>query len=433
MNSQVSIEVRAEGAASADFLGSFEGLSHHRKGPQPDGPGMRFAFLIHPLSQQTTDLMALDRDGRLRQTWGRVDLLEFCAEAHAAFRPCHQPSPDGRTVAPRIADTFDGLVSAAGARAQGRLYEIPMDGRGILGDPGRALELMEQAVEDAIGWGARIVGLGSMTGIVGNHGAFLAERQPIAVTTGNSLTVYATVRNLEHYCEDLGIDLADEEIAVVGIPGSIATAVATLLAPRCRRLVLAARQSSSRAIHVATRLGARLEVDLPKAVAESTIVVTATSSGDCIDPGWLRPGCLVLDVGVPSDIRRAASGPRRRPDSLCRICPRARGDAPRLFLPAVLSRDRAFLPGRNDGPGAGEPRRLVLDRARPQPRPRPRDRPTGRGAWVHVLGGARVRSVAEYRGPIPVPQGPLEYSPSAITGDTPMRRCGPPSSGLTPD
>ena len=216
MNSQVLIEVRTEGAASPDFLGSFEGLNHPRKGPRADGPGMRFAFLIHPLSEQTTDLMALDRDGRLRRTWGRADLLEFCAEAHAAFEPRHRPIPDGRSLAPRIADTFDGLVSAAGARAEGRLYEIPMDARGILGDPGRALELMEQAVEDAIGWGARIVGLGSMTGIVGNHGAFLAERQPIAVTTGNSLTVYATVRNLEHYCQDLGIDLADEEIAVVG-------------------------------------------------------------------------------------------------------------------------------------------------------------------------------------------------------------------------
>src|SRR5262249_27499974 len=154
--------------------------------------------------------------------------------------------------------------SAAGARAEGRLYEIPMEARSILADPDRALELMEQAVADAIDWGARIVGLGSMTGIIGNHGAVLAERHPIAVTTGNSLTVYATLRNLEHYCESLGIDLADEEVAVVGIPGSIATVVAALLAPRCRRLVFGARRASPRAIQWADRLGARLEVELPK-------------------------------------------------------------------------------------------------------------------------------------------------------------------------
>jgi acetylornithine/succinyldiaminopimelate/putrescine aminotransferase/predicted amino acid dehydrogenase len=294
---------------------------------------MRFAFLIHPVSEQTKDLMELDRDGRLRRTWGRADLLEFCAEAHSAFGARSRPMPDGQPRGPRVVDSFVGLVSSTGARAEGRLYEIPMDARSILTDPDRALELMEQAVTDAIGWGARIVGLGSMTGIIGDHGSFLAGRHPIAVTTGNSLTVYATLRNLEHYCESLGIDLAEEEIAVVGIPGSIATAVAALLAPRCRRLVLGARRTSHRAIHWANRLGARLEVDLPRALAEASIVVTATSSGDCIEPGWLRPGCLVLDVGVPSDIRRAVPA---RDDVLILSAGYAR-------VPASMPRDSFFL------------------------------------------------------------------------------------------
>jgi acetylornithine/succinyldiaminopimelate/putrescine aminotransferase/predicted amino acid dehydrogenase len=240
---------------------------------------------------------------------------------------------DGPRQGSRVVDTFAGLVSAAGARAEGRLYEIPMDARSILAEPDQALEFMEQAVADAIGWGARIVGLGSMTGIIGNHGAYLAERHPIAVTTGNSLTVYATVRNLEHYCEALGIDLADEEVAVVGIPGSIATAVAALLAPRCRRLVLGARQASPRAIRWADRLGARLEVELPKALAGASIVATATSSGDCIDPRWLRPGCLVLDVGVPSDVRR--STPAR--DDILIL------SAGYMRVPASMPRDSFFL------------------------------------------------------------------------------------------
>ncbi len=152
----------------------------------------------------------------------------------------------------------------SGAPAEGRLYEIPMDARAILTDPDRALAQMEQAVTDAVLWGARLVGLGSMTGIVGNHGEYLAERHPIAVTTGNSLTVYATVRNLEHHCEDLGIDPGDEEIAIVGVPGSIASAVALLLAPRCRRLVLVARKVSPRSRRLAERLGTRLETDLPE-------------------------------------------------------------------------------------------------------------------------------------------------------------------------
>ena len=341
MNTQLGIAMRGDGTPS-NLMDFGDAPGRTREAPlgdgvpdsdPTDGPGMRFAFLIHPISEQTKDLMVLDRDGRLRRTWGRADLLEFCSEAHAAFGARPRPMPDGRSGGPRIVDTFAGLVSAAGARAEGRLYEIPMDARSILSDPDRALELMEQAVEDAIGWGAGIVGLGSMTGIIGNHGAILAERHPIAVTTGNSLTVYATLRNLEHYCESLGIDLADEEIAVVGIPGSIATAVAALLAPRCRSLVVGARRTSSRAIQLTNRLGARLEVDLARAVTEASIVVTATSSGDCIEPGWLRPGCLVLDVGVPSDVRSATPA---RDDILILSAGYAR-------VPASMPRDSFFL------------------------------------------------------------------------------------------
>jgi acetylornithine/succinyldiaminopimelate/putrescine aminotransferase/predicted amino acid dehydrogenase len=342
MNSPLLIQMREDGAPGSNLIGLEKAPQSLTKAPREDGargsdptagPGMRFAFVIHPISEQTKNLMDLDEDGRLRRTWGRADLLRFCAEAHAAFgarsRPMRERQPEG----PRVVDTFSGLVSSTGGRAEGRLYEIPMDARSILADADRALDLMEQAVEDAIGWGARIIGLGSMTGIIGNHGAFLAERHPIAVTTGNSLTVYATLRNLEHYCEFLGIDLADEDIAVVGIPGSIATAVAALIAPRARRLVLGARQASPRAIQWADRLGARLEVDLPKALAESSLVVTATSSGDCIEPSWLRPGCLLLDVGVPSDVRRATPA---RDDILIL-------SAGYASVPASMPRDSFFL------------------------------------------------------------------------------------------
>jgi len=342
MNSELLVEMREESALCPNLV-PFEDVarcvpqsSSEDAGSRPrraDSAGMRFAFLIHPLSAETRNLMDLDRDGRLRKSWGRADLLEFCSEAHAAFGAGCRAMPDDWSGRPRVVDTFAGLVSAAGARAEGRLYEIPMDARSILADPDRALELMARAVEDAIEWGARLVGLGLMTGIVGDHGAYLAERYPIAVTTGNSLTVYATLRNLEHYCASLGLDLTDSEITVVGIPGSIATAVAALLAPRCRHLVLGARRSSARAIRLADRLGARLELDLPSAVAEASIVVAATSSGDCLEPNWLRPGCLVLDVGVPSDVRRATPP---RDDVLILSAGYAR-------VPASMPRDSFFL------------------------------------------------------------------------------------------
>ncbi len=54
-----------------------------------------------------------------------------------------------------------------------------MDARSILENPGQAIEYMEQAADEAAAWGARVVGLGSMTRIFGGQGGHLAERGPV--------------------------------------------------------------------------------------------------------------------------------------------------------------------------------------------------------------------------------------------------------------
>src|SRR4029077_16395528 len=97
--------------------------------------------------------------------------------------------------------------------------------------------------------------------------------------------------------------LARETVAVVGVPGSIATAVASLLAPRCRKLLLVARRPAQSAVRLARELGAELLLDIPPALAQARVVVSATSSGNCIDQRQLRPGALVLDMGVPTDVQ----------------------------------------------------------------------------------------------------------------------------------
>jgi len=263
---------------------------------------MKFAFLIHYLSDETRSLMRLDRGGPIRRHWG-LNVLEFCSGLRQTMEALRRGDGAGDESAARPVDELAGLVSQTGARAEGRLYEIPLTGSEILEDPHRALGLMEKAVDAAAGWGARVVGLGSMTGVVGGNGALLAERGPVAVTTGNSLTVYAALQNLYNACDEAGVDLARESVAVVGIPGSIATAAATLLAPQCRELLLVARRPSQRASRLAHQLGGRLLLDIPSALARARVVVSATSTGDCIDQRQLLPGALAVDVAVPTDVQ----------------------------------------------------------------------------------------------------------------------------------
>lgn len=263
---------------------------------------MKFAFLVHPISAESAALLDLDAEGTLRTSWG-MDPLRVCASLHLAVSESRQRQDRDLPSQARVIDELHGLVSPLGATAEGRLYEIPMDAISILEDPDRALGYMEQALDMAVEWGARIVGLGSMTGIVGGRGTHLAERSPIAITTGNSMTVYAALQNVYHIVSELDIDLKQETVAVVGVPGSIASAVAALLAPQCGNLILVGRQPSAPARKLAEQVGGRLCLDVREALAESRVIISATSTGNCIDQSWLLPGSVVIDVGVPTDVQ----------------------------------------------------------------------------------------------------------------------------------
>jgi putrescine aminotransferase len=261
---------------------------------------MKFAFLIHPLSEETQQLMEFDP--ALRASWGQ-DLLGFCGELHKTILRAQENGESALEDSFRVVDEMTGLVSVKGAEAEGRLYEIPMDAFSFLEKPDRAMQYMEDAVEAAVDWGAEIIGLGSMTGIIGGQGTSLAQHASVPVTTGNSLTVYAAIQNLLHACREVDFDLSTETLAVIGIPGSIAAAAAKLLAPQCSKLVLCARARSAPAEQLAEELGAELLLDIQSALRQARVVFSATSSGNCIAQKWLQSGSVVTDVAVPTDVQ----------------------------------------------------------------------------------------------------------------------------------
>ncbi len=259
---------------------------------------MKFAFLVHPLGNDADRVLDYLREVNLSRSFG-WDIAGFVHDMHLAMA---RASNSSLPPSVRLLDEFSGLASRLGSQTEGRLYQIPMDSFAILEQPDRALEYIMSAIETAAAWGAEIVGLGSMTGIVGGQGTYTAQRSPIAVTTGNSLTVYAAVENLLHACHMVEIDPGKEDIVVVGVPGSIAAAAARILRPRFRSLRLVARAASKPAAALAAELDAELMTDLRQSLATRCVVLTATSSGGCIDPAWLAPGTIASDVAVPTDI-----------------------------------------------------------------------------------------------------------------------------------
>jgi len=256
------------------------------------------------MAHESIALVELNDGNTLANRWRGGDMLEFCGILHQTMAGSTGAKAEPRV---RVIDHLSGLVSQRGAKCDGRLYEIPMGAAEILDDPVRAMAYMEQAVQMAAEWGAGIIGLGSMTSVVGGQGTYLAERTKVPITTGNSLTVFAAIENLRHACQEAEVDLKRQTVAVVGIPGSIAAAAARLLANEVGELLLVARRHSARANKLAAELGAEQLLDIPTALSRARLVVSATSTGSCIHQADLKRGAIVVDVGVPADVHGTAA------------------------------------------------------------------------------------------------------------------------------
>ncbi len=272
---------------------------------------MKFAFLIHPLSDSTDSALAFDPEGQLRQVWGTrplpaIQVLQRLVQqrgTNARDATIAGRAGELRSQGPELAVELGSLAFPGGQLADGRIYQIPLQPHQFIEEPDRALELLDQALDMATAWGAELVGLGSLTGIIGGRGAHLAERNLCAVTTGNSLTTYAALQNVFRVCEEFDLDLTRQTVAIVGVPGSIASCVAALLAPHVGRLLLVGRRASKVAQRLAGELGAEFFTGLDEVLTEANLFITATSSGGCLNPDLLTPGSIVVDVGVPTDVQ----------------------------------------------------------------------------------------------------------------------------------
>ncbi|NQT13707.1 MAG: hypothetical protein HQ582_13220, partial [Planctomycetes bacterium] len=93
---------------------------------------MKFAFLVHPLTEETRWLSNLDQGSK---GWVSQDLIGLVQHMHRSIHKLRNQPPSEAPPSVRVVDELLGLVSTVGAEAEGRLYEIPMDAYQILEDP----------------------------------------------------------------------------------------------------------------------------------------------------------------------------------------------------------------------------------------------------------------------------------------------------------
>jgi predicted amino acid dehydrogenase len=291
-----------EGARAIAALAAAAGAERSRM-TKPD-PAC-FAFVIHPLT--VDDIWRHPALRLARRLPGRA--VEW---ASARLPPLHLS---------RITGIRSELT---GRSALGELYSLGATPREMLRLPPRhTYDQLVTVCRRAAERGARILGLGAFTSIVGDAGVTVAREAPIAVTSGNSLTVAMTLEAAKVAVRRMGhADLTRGRAMIVGATGSIGTVCARLLARAVGEVVLVSieperlRQLAS--LIESETPGARVTtaLDTRDALAECGLVVSATSAFGqrVVDLAHCAPGAVVCDVARPFDV--APEEAALRPDVL---------------------------------------------------------------------------------------------------------------------
>ncbi len=162
--------------------------------------------------------------------------------------------------------------------------------------------------------GARLVGLGAYTSVVGDGGVTISRSVHVPVTTGDSYTVASAVEAMTKAAEIMSIDLAQATLAVVGATGAIGAVAAEMLAEAVPHIVLIGKRLDRLAEVKARCENAGAEVlvtnDLNK-LRQADLVLTVTSAVESIvQPQHLKPGAVVCDVARPRDVSKAVAEQR---------------------------------------------------------------------------------------------------------------------------
>jgi predicted amino acid dehydrogenase len=265
----------------------------------------RFAFVIHPLSPKY-----IANHPRFRFT---RYLPERLVERVAAHFP------------PMYISKIRGIRSqATGEEIEGLLFTLGATPRELMRhDTSFTYRRLIRCARMAERMGAKIMGLGAFTSVVGDAGITVAQKSDIGITSGNSLTVAATLEAAKQAVIKMGAtDLTRGKAMVVGATGSIGSVCARLLAQAIGDVVLVAPR-----VERLLALKKQIEAETPGArvtattsadayLAECDLIVTTTSalSGRVINVDKLKPGAVVCDVARPPDVKKEDAA--RRPDVL---------------------------------------------------------------------------------------------------------------------
>ena len=273
----------------------------------------RFAFVIHPLSQEYfRNVKPLD---------AVADVAPGIFMDGVEKLMAHAP--------PFVYSHVTGITSPTGAEVEGWLITVGGTPKELMAhDPEFTYSRLLAAADMAQKLGAQIMGLGAFTKVVGDAGVTVAKRAPLPITTGNSYSASGALWAAHDAIRRLGIADVDAKghikgnAMVVGATGAIGSVCARLLAMAADELwlvsiepakLLALKEDIERE-HQRAKINVGADAD--EHIADMDVIVTATSGAGkkVLDIMKVKPGAVITDVARPLDL--SAEDVAKRPDLL---------------------------------------------------------------------------------------------------------------------
>ncbi|MEK6221856.1 MAG: 3-hydroxyacyl-CoA dehydrogenase NAD-binding domain-containing protein, partial [Chloroflexota bacterium] len=249
-----------------------------------------FAFIIHPIDPK--------RDvSRKFPFLGRV-LSENQIDFFSTFFP------------PVYISEIHGIQSnLTGKQVKGWFIACPFTPKRMMSLPKKTVyNKIIQAGKLAEKLGAKILGLGAYTSVVGDAGITISKYLNIPVTTGDSYTVAIAVEAIEKAAIKMDISLENAKVAVVGATGAIGKVCAELLAEKAAEVTLIGKRLEALDTIKATlnakecRAEIKTSTDISD-IKNAKLILTVTSDIESIiEPAYLQAGSVICDVARPRDV-----------------------------------------------------------------------------------------------------------------------------------
>ena len=299
----------------------------------------RFAFVIHPLSQEYF------KNIKPIELLAHVSPPVFMdtLEKAMAYAP------------PFVYSKITGIKSPTGVEAEGWLISVGGTPKEIMShSPEFTYRRLLDAARMAKRLGAQIMGLGAFTKVVGDAGLTVARRAPLPITTGNSYSASGALWAAHDAVLRLGLVPVPKrgsrvpfKAMVVGATGAIGSVCARLLAMVAEEVYMVSPETakllSLKGSILKQTPGAKLFLSsrADKHIADMDMIVTATSGAGkkVLDIMQVKPGCVITDVARPLDL--PPDEVAKRPDVL------------------VIESGEILLPGKVSMKNIGLPKNIV--------------------------------------------------------------------------